>query len=94
MQLNWKVRIKNKLFWLALIPAVLILVETVCRLFGVSVETGDLKEQLLNLVNAVFAVLAVLGLVVDPTTEGLGDSDRSMSYDIPYSDAETKAHIN
>ena len=74
MQLNWKVRIKNKLFWLALIPAVLILAETVCRLFGVTVETGDLKEQLLNLVNAVFAVLAVLGIVVDPTTEGLSDS--------------------
>ena len=84
MQLNWKVRIKNKLFWLALIPAVLILAETVCRLFGVTVETGDLKEQLLNLVNAVFAVLAVLGIVVDPTTEGVGDSDRAMSYDEPY----------
>ena len=88
MQLNWKVRIRNKLFWLALIPAALILVETVCRLFGVTVETGDLKEQLLNLVNAVFAVLAVLGIVVDPTTEGLSDSDRAMGYDIPYSDAD------
>ena len=90
MQLNWKVRIRNKLFWLALIPAVLILVETVCRLFGVTVETGDLKEQLLNLVNAVFAVLAVLGIVVDPTTEGLSDSDRAMSYEEPWSDAEVE----
>ena len=90
MQFNWKVRIRNKLFWLALIPAVLILVETVCRLFGVAVETGDLKEQLLNLVNAVFAVLAVLGIVVDPTTEGLSDSDRAMSYEEPWSDAEVE----
>ena len=88
MHLNWKVRIRNKLFWLALIPAVLILVETVCRLFGVTVETGDLKEQLLNLVNAVFAVLAVLGIVVDPTTEGVGDSDRAMTYEEPWSDED------
>ena len=90
MQFNWKVRIRNKLFWLALIPAVLILVETVCRLFGYEMETGDLKEQLLNLVNAVFAVLAVLGIVVDPTTEGLSDSDRAMSYEEPWSDAEVE----
>ena len=90
MNINWKVRIRNKLFWLALIPAVLILVETICRLFGVTVETGDLKEQLLNLVNAVFAVLAVLGIVVDPTTEGLSDSDRAMSYEEPWSDAEVE----
>ncbi|MCR5136261.1 MAG: phage holin [Oscillospiraceae bacterium] len=91
MQLNWKVRIRNKLFWLALIPAVLILAETVCRLFGLSLETGDLKEQLLNLVNAVFAVLAVLGIVVDPTTEGVGDSDRAMLYREPWSDADLMA---
>ena len=88
MKINLKVRIRNKLFWLALIPAVLILVQTVCALFGISAEITGLEEKLLNLVNAVFAVLAILGIVADPTTEGLQDSDRAMTYEKPWVDAE------
>ncbi len=88
MKLNLKVRIRNKLFWLALIPAVLILVQTVCALFGISAEVAGLEEKLLNIVNAVFAVLAILGIVADPTTEGLQDSDRAMTYTEPWSDVD------
>ena len=88
MDINWKVRIKNKVFWLALIPAVLLLVQTVCALFGVSTEVRTLEARLLDLVNAVFAVLAILGIVADPTTAGLGDSNRAMTYDEPWEDAE------
>ena len=88
MQLNIKVRIRNKLFWLALIPAVLILVQTVCALFGVPITIENFESRLLDLVNAVFAVLAILGIVADPTTEGLHDSDRAMTYDKPWDDAE------
>ncbi len=86
MKLNLKVRIRNKLFWLALIPAVLILVQTVCALFGVPVAVENVESRLLDLVNAVFAVLAILGIVADPTTEGLQDSDRAMTYEKPWSD--------
>ena len=88
MNINWKVRIRNKLFWLALIPALLILVETVMNLFGLQTDTTPIRDRLLDLVNAVFAFLAVLGVVVDPTTEGVRDSDRAMTYEIPYSDAD------
>ena len=87
MKVNWKVRIKNKVFWLALIPAVLLLVQTVCALFGVSTEVRTLEARLLDLVNAVFAVLAILGIVADPTTAGIGDSNRAMTYDEPWQDA-------
>ena len=88
MDINWKVRIKNKVFWLALIPAVLLLVQTVCAFFGVSTEVQTLEARLLDLVNAVFAVLAILGIVADPTTAGIGDSNRAMTYDEPWEDAE------
>ncbi|MBR6228499.1 MAG: phage holin [Eubacterium sp.] len=88
MQINFKVRIRNKLFWLALIPAVLILVQTVCALFGVPITVENVESRLLDLVNAVFAVLAILGIVADPTTEGLQDSDRAMTYDKPWDDAD------
>jgi phi LC3 family holin len=84
--INWKVRIKNKMFWLALIPAVLLLVQTVCSVFGIELDFGDLQEKLLAVINALFAVLVILGIVVDPTTEGVRDSKRAMTYEEPWHD--------
>lgn len=78
--INWKVRIKNKAFWLAMIPAVLLLVQTVAALFGFTLNLGDIGDKLLAVVNAVFALLSILGVVVDPTTQGVSDSQRAMEY--------------
>ena len=85
-EINWKVRIKNKVFWIALIPAVLLLVQTGCSVFGVELDFGTLQDKLLAVVNALFAVLVILGIVADPTTEGLYDSKRAMTYDEPWHD--------
>ena len=85
-EINWTVRIKNKIFWIALIPAVLLLVQTVCSVFGIELDFGSLQEKLIALVNALFAVLAILGIVADPTTEGLYDSKRAMTYEEPWVD--------
>ena len=81
--INWKVRIKNKNFWIALIPAILLLVQVVAAVFGVTVDLGELGNKLLAVVNALFAVLAILGIVTDPTTEGVADSTRARTYDVP-----------
>lgn len=81
--INWKVRIKNKNFWLALIPALLLLIQVVASVFGYTLDLGDLGNKLLAVVNAVFAVLAILGVVTDPTTEGITDSTLAMTYDEP-----------
>lgn len=81
--INWKVRIKNKSFWLALIPAVLLLIQAVAALFGFELDLDFLGERLLTVVNALFVVLTILGVVVDPTTQGVGDSERAMGYDEP-----------
>lgn len=81
--INWKVRIKNKLFWLALIPAVLMLVSTVASVAGVSLDFTVLGEKLGAVVEAVFAVLTILGIVVDPTTQGISDSAQAMTYQEP-----------
>ena len=85
-KINWKVRIKNKMFWLALIPAALLLVQTVYSVFGIELDFGDLQDKLMAVVNALFAVLVILGIVVDPTTEGVHDSERAMSYETPWID--------
>lgn len=81
--INWQVRIKSKEFWLALIPAVLLLVQVVAAVFGFELDLGDIGNKLLGVVNALFAVLAILGIVVDPTTDGVGDSAQAMTYTEP-----------
>lgn len=80
MNVNWKVRIANKQFWLSLIPAVLLLVQVVASVFGYALDLGALGNRLLAVVNAVFAVLVILGIVNDPTIVGLSDSARAMQY--------------
>lgn len=83
MKINWTARIKNKSFWLSMVPAVLLLIQTVAAVFGFRLDFGELGNQLLAVVNAAFAVLALLGIVTDPTTEGVGDSAQALTYDKP-----------
>ena len=78
-----EVGVKNKSFWLALIPAVLLLIQAVAALFGFELDLDFLGERLLAVVNALFVVLTILGVVVDPTTQGVGDSERALGYDEP-----------
>lgn len=81
--INWKVRIKNKWFWLAFIPAVLTLIRAVAALFGFQIDTETINAQLTAIIEVLFAVLVIMGVVVDPTTKGVSDSDRAREYDEP-----------
>lgn len=81
--MNWKVRLKNKTFWISFIPAVLLLVQVVAAVFGFQLELGSLGDKLLDVINALFAVLALLGIVNDPTTKGVSDSAQALTYDKP-----------
>ena len=83
MKINWLVRIKNKNFWLAIIPALLLLIQVVAAVFGIQLELGDIGNKLLAVVNAVFGVLTILGIVTDPTTKGISDSAQAMTYEKP-----------
>lgn len=86
--INWKVRIRNKNFWVAIIPAVLLLVQVVANAFGFTLDMGELGNNLLAVVNAVFVVLSILGIVTDPTTEGITDSTQAMTYEEPKKKGE------
>jgi phi LC3 family holin len=86
MKINWKVRLKNKTFWLAIVPALLLVIQTVASLFGYAWDFVVLNQQIAAVINAVFAVLAILGVVTDPTTAGMTDSDRAMTYEKPKED--------
>ena len=83
MNINWKVRIKNKTFWATLIPAVLLLIQVIAAVFGFTLDLGDLGNKLLDVVNALFSVFVILGIVTDPTTDGVGDSTQALTYTEP-----------
>ena len=83
MKINWKVRLKNKTFWLAIVPALLLVIQTVASLFGYAWDFVVLNQQIAAVINAVFAIL---GVVTDPTTAGMTDSDRAMTYEKPKED--------
>ena len=81
--INWTVRLKNKNFWISFLPALLLLIQVVAAVFGFELQLDGIGEKLLDVVNALFAVLALLGIVTDPTTSGVSDSAQALTYDKP-----------
>ena len=88
MKVNWIVRIKNKQFWMAVIPAIALVAQAVAAVFGYTLDLSTLVGKILAVVDAVFALLVILGIVVDPTTAGVGDSERALQYAEPWKDEE------
>ena len=85
MKINWKVRLKNPTFWVGLIGALASFIIAVAQLFGLDIaaEIGGWEQALSALATAVFGVLALLGVVADPTTKGVSDSTQALTYDKP-----------
>ncbi|HDU7531334.1 TPA: phage holin [Listeria monocytogenes] len=75
MKINWKVRVKSKVFWVSAIPLVLVLAQQLLGWFGVTIPADTINKQALDFVNSVFLLLGVLGVVNDPTTPGTSDSE-------------------
>ena len=86
MKINWTVRLKNKAFWVAIVPAILLLIQQVCGMFGINIEIAGLSDQLLAIIGTVFAVLSLIGIVNDPTVATLSDSNQAMTYTEPKVD--------
>ena len=92
--INWKVRVRQKWFWLTLIPLVFLLGDQLVGLMSLMGEVeagrlyeGPLMEMTLKLIGTAFAVLALVGVPVDTTTEGYGDSARALTYEEPAPNA-------
>ncbi|MHC8516969.1 phage holin [Sporosarcina sp. ITBMC105] len=83
MKINWKVRVKNKYFWLAMVPAFLLVAQIVAGWFGYELAADVIGEEAAGFINAVFALFVILGVVVDPTTAGMEDSEQAMRYKEP-----------
>ena len=85
-KINWSVRIKNKNFWLAIVPALALLFQAFADIFGIKLEFGQTIDKVLVFINVLFAFLVLVGIVNDPTTSGLSDSTRALDYDEPNAD--------
>ena len=81
--INWKVRLKNKVFWTSIIPATLLVIQTIASVFGFNINLGYLGNKLIDVVNAIFVALTILGIVIDPTTSGVSDSKQALTYTQP-----------
>ncbi|EMC6865366.1 TPA: phage holin [Listeria monocytogenes] len=75
MKINWKVRMQSKVFWVSIIPLVLVLIQQILGWFGVTVPAETINKEALDMINSVFLLLGVLGVVNDPTTRGTSDSE-------------------
>ena len=78
MNINWKVRFKNKVFWAAALSLIISFVYDILALLGIM--PGVEESTVLALAETVLKILAMLGILVDPTTAGISDSEQAMTY--------------
>lgn len=78
MKINWKARFKNKTFVITFVTLLVTFIFQILGLFGVVPSISE--ESIVNVLTIGVNVLATLGVLVDPTTDGISDSDRAMTY--------------
>ena len=81
-KINWKVRFKNKTWLFMFLSLIIGFVFNMLKLFDIYPDITE--NQIVNIVNQVLTFLGLVGVLVDPTTAGLGDSERAMGYEVPY----------
>lgn len=87
MKMNWKVRFRNKTWLTMFISLVVGFVFNILKMFDVFPKFTE--NQVLEIASQVLTFLGLLGVIVDPTTAGIGDSERAMSYTEPWVDKQT-----
>lgn len=87
MKINWKVRLKNKTFWVTIIPIVAAIVFSVLGFFGVVPKVS--QNEIVNVLMLIVELLSVVGVVIDPTTSGASDSDKALTYETPAPSSTT-----
>ena len=84
MKINWKVRFKNKIWLGSFLSLIVSFAYSMLGLF--EVFPAVTRNSVLEIMNQVLTFLGLIGVLVDPTTAGLGDSERAMGYEEPWSD--------
>ena len=92
MKINWKLRLRNKTTLTAIVSLVVSIVYQVLNAVGVIPAIR--QQMILEIAANVLTVLGLLGVIVDPTTSGISDSNRAMLYEQPWSDEEPNGGQN
>lgn len=92
MKINWKLRLQNKTTLVTLIALCVTFVYQVLGLFGV-VPTVS-QDEVINTIGLLINILVVLGVVVDPTTNGISDSNNALNYKTPKVSDDTEDNAN
>ena len=90
MKINWKLRVKNKATLLAAVAALIALIYTILGAFGIVPPVA--QDLWVQLVAVIFEILVAFGIIVDPTTQGISDSERALTYDEPRIDGPKLEH--
>ena len=81
MQINWKVRFQNRTWLTGFAAAVVAFVYQLLTMLGIAPAVT--QSTVLEAINALLLVLAALGVIIDPTTEGVADSAQALTYETP-----------
>lgn len=88
MKINWKVRLQHKQFWVSLIALLLVLANQIAGIFNVDITIYN--DQITNISETILSILGLLGIIVDPTTNGVSDSSQALAYVKPKKDGDSK----
>lgn len=92
MNINWKLRFKNKTTLVALVTAVVAFVYQLLGIFGITAPIS--QETVIQVLGVLINLLVALGIVVDPTTQGISDSVKANGYSKPANTTESEAVSN
>lgn len=81
MKINWKVRLQHKQFWVSLIALLIVLANQIAGIFHVDITIYN--DQVTAITETVLSILALLGIIIDPTTNGVSDSTQALNYNKP-----------
>lgn len=71
-KINWRVRLRNKTFWLTLVPLLVLLTQ--------QLGLNWVPENWESIFTTVMTILTVVGIINDPTTAGIKDSEQALAY--------------
>ena len=83
-KINWKVRFKNRVFLAAFASLCISFIYGMLDLF--EIVPGLPEGRTVEFIQSVLTVMGLLGIITDPTTAGIGDSERALGYDEPWND--------
>lgn len=84
IKINWRLRLKNKVTLYALIAAVVNCVYTILEISNIAPKID--QSAIMQITSAVLSFLVILGVINDPTTTGISDSENAMRYETPRCD--------